>query len=186
MRRAAALGGIAGPATFITAWAALGATKAGYSPIHDPISRLAAVDASTRWAMTGGLLALGAGVGLFARSLAEDQPGAAKAAMVTAVASVAIAVTPLESALGGNAHAAAAGLAYASLAAIPALAGRADLAAGHRSRGRLSLTVAGASGASLLASLVAAEHTGLWQRTGLTLGHLWIAARAVHLLRRPS
>ena len=42
-----AFAGIAGPATFIAAWSVLGATRSGYSPVHDPISRLAAVEAAS-------------------------------------------------------------------------------------------------------------------------------------------
>ena len=47
MRRARALGGVVGPGVFIATWAVLGARAEGYSPVQDPISRLAATDAST-------------------------------------------------------------------------------------------------------------------------------------------
>ena len=61
----AAVGAIAGPVAFVTAWAALGAGAGGYDPARDAISRLAALGAPTRPAMTAGLLALAAGMGLY-------------------------------------------------------------------------------------------------------------------------
>ena len=49
-----AWGGIIGPSVFVTDWAILGATKSGYSPVSDAISRLAELGSSTRPQMTGG------------------------------------------------------------------------------------------------------------------------------------
>jgi hypothetical protein len=131
--------------------------------------------------MTGGLLSLGAGVGLFARDLRADFPAAATAAAVTAGSSFAIAAMPLGSVVGGAPHAVAAGLAYASLAAVPGLAGWQLWRRGDHRLGRLFMVIAVASAASLAASTVL-DQTGLCQRLGLTLGHAWIIATA---LRRP-
>jgi hypothetical protein len=54
---------------FVTAWATLGAGAAGYDPTRDAISRLAAYGAPTRVGMTAGLVALGAGMGLYGLAL---------------------------------------------------------------------------------------------------------------------
>jgi uncharacterized protein DUF998 len=178
MRGRVSVGGVVGPLGFIAAWLGLGANNAGYSPIHDPISRLAAVDSSTRWAMTLGLLCLGGGVGLFARDLRGAFPAAATAAAVTACSSLAIAATPLDSVLGGVPHAAAAGLAYGSLAAVPGLAGAQLWREGDHRLGGVSMVIAAASAASLTASILT-DQTGLWQRLGLTLSHTWIIATAL-------
>jgi hypothetical protein len=151
---------------FVAAWAILGARTDGYSPVSDPISRLAATGAPTRTAMTVGLLGYAVGVGAYSRTL----PGRlAPVAAVNAAAAIAIAATPLDSMAGGTPHAIAAGVSYASLAALPLLAG-------HR-------VVAAASATALVLSLVDDAHTGLWQRTGLTVGHAWLAAGALRRRR---
>jgi hypothetical protein len=185
MTRWRALGGAIGPAAFIAAWAVLGERTRGYSPIDDPISRLAAVDASTRGAMTAGFLAYGAGVGLYAAELrAGLSAPAAGAALLSVLGTAGIAATPLDSALGGAPHAAAAGLTYASLAAVPLLASRSLAGRGRTVEASASVAVGLATGACLLASLVDDAHTGLWQRLGLTLGDVWLIASAWSLLRR--
>lgn len=74
-RSLGAAGGVVGPVAFITAWAVLGSTQPYYSPIADPISRLAAIDAPTSVAMTGGFLAFAAGALLCARGLRVALPG---------------------------------------------------------------------------------------------------------------
>src|SRR5216684_8341678 len=51
-----ALGGVVGPAVFVADWAILGIVRPQYSPIHDAISRLAELGASTRPAMTAGFI----------------------------------------------------------------------------------------------------------------------------------
>ena len=185
-RRWRALGGVVGPAVFIAAWALLGHRRDGYSPVADPISRLAADDASTRWAMTAGFVSFSAGVAMCA---AEVRNGigatAAGAAATTAVATMGIALTPLGSPLGGAPHAAFAGVAYASLAAAPLLARRHLHARGEARRANAA-TVAGLiTGGALLASATSPEATGLLQRLGLTVGDLWIMATAWHHIRPP-
>jgi hypothetical protein len=60
--RAAALGGIAGPATFVGGWIAGAATTdRPYSSISDAISRLAAVGADSRSVTTAGFIGFGSG-----------------------------------------------------------------------------------------------------------------------------
>lgn len=182
-RRWRALGGVVGPLAFVGAWSVLGTGRPGYSPVHDPISRLAAVDASSRAAMTGGFLAFGVGVSLYATALRTALPGgAAFAAATSAAATFAVAAFPLESSLGGRPHAVAAGVAYAALAAAPLLGTRAPVVRGNRRAAALSLAAGAVTGAALLASVVTPHWTGLLQRTGLTVGDAWIVATAAWLL----
>lgn len=179
-----AVGGVVGPAAFVGTWATLGLRKVGYSPIDDPISRLAAVDASTRWAMSAGLVAFGAGVSLYAAELAVAVPGkAAAAAATTAAATIGIALTPLGSAVGGTAHAIAAGLAYSGLAATPVLAAKTLAAQGRTTAAKASTLAGVATAALLLASVASPSRTGLLQRVGLTIGDAWIVASACLLVR---
>lgn len=182
-----AVGGIAGPTTFVATWSALSVATPGYSAVHEPISRLAAVDAPSRAAMTGGFVVFGAGVALYARQISSRLSGAAgAAAAATAAATIGIALTPLGSPLGGAPHAACAGVAYATLASTPALGARAFARRGDRGAAVISAAVAVASGASLLASAVAETRVGLLQRLGLTLGDAWIVASAAWLVRGAS
>lgn len=192
-RRCLAAGGVAGPVAFIAAWSILGTGRPGYSPVEDPISRLAAVDASSRVPMTAGFVAFAVGVGLYATALGTRLPGgAAAAAATTAAATLGVASFPLGSALGDGPHAAAAGVAYTALAAMPLLGGRALMRDGKRSAALSSVAIGLASGAALLASVMAPDRTGLLQRAGLTLGDVWIVATAASMMgpdeqrRRPA
>ena len=183
-RRGLAIGGIAGPLAFVAAWSFLGTGQPGYSPIRDPISRLAAIDAPTRAPMTAGLLTFGAGVAAYASALAAALPGgAALTAGATAAGSVGIAALPLEAGKGSVAHDVVAGLAYASLAATPVLAARGLHARGLRLPARLSTAVGVTSAVVLVAGALAPRGGGLLQRLGLTLGHAWIVASAAWILR---
>jgi hypothetical protein len=177
-RRLAQAGGVAGPAAFVAAWAVLGARAAGYSPVEDPISRLAAVGAPSRTAMTAGMLAFAGGVTAFAvaerRSLGR---GAAMATGLTAVATAAVAALPLDASFGDGPHAGAVAVAYAALAAAPWLDGAST---GHRRT--LSRAASAAIATALVASVVAPDHHGLLQRAGLTVGDAWIIAGAARAL----
>ena len=179
-----AAGGVVGPLAFIAAWAVLGARRAGYSPIEDPISRLAAVGSPTRPAMTAGLVAFGVGVTAYAAALRSEMPSAATTAAATAVASFAIAATPLDSSLGGGPHAAAAGVAYATLAATPILGARHLSRRGDQLAARASVVAGLVSGAALLASATLTRGHGLLQRAGLTAGDLWIIVTASSMVVR--
>ncbi|HET7720720.1 MAG TPA: DUF998 domain-containing protein [Acidimicrobiales bacterium] len=181
-------GGVAGPVAFAAAWLWGSTSAEGYSMVSDPISRLAAVGATTRPVMTTGLLTFAAGVGAYAWGARTTlPPRALAAAAVTAASSVGIAATPLDGPLGGAPHAVAAGLAYSSLLALVA-AGAPALAEVERGRRRIptvvSNVVAGVSAACLAVSAFGPEGTtGLFQRAGLSLGHAWIAASAVVIHR---
>src|SRR5207302_10759594 len=117
--RSWAVGGVVGPAIFVSAWVVLGTRRSGYSPMNDPISRLAAVGMSTRVAMTLGIVALAVGLVAYAHALHGRVPGAiAPVAALSAAATLVVAIFPLGSALGDRPHAAAAAAAYATLAAL--------------------------------------------------------------------
>ena len=169
-----AIGGIAGPAAFITAWAVLGARAKHYSPVHDPISRLAAVGAPTRTAMTTGMLAFAAGAALYAVAARDHlSPRVGAFAAANAAATLGVAALPLEGFGGEIGHVTAASIAYATLAAMPALSGL-----------RGGRVLAALIGASLVASGLDDAHTGLFQRLGLTLGDVFIVGTALWMLTR--
>jgi hypothetical protein len=180
-------GGVAGPAAFAGAWVWGSLTTDGYSMVGQPISRLAALGAPSRPVMTAGLLVFAGGVGAYAAAIRSDLPGRAwAAAAVSAAGSVAIAATPLEGPLGGNVHAGAAGIAYASLVALQ-LTGAGPLAerTGRAAVVPISRAMAAVSAACLAGNAFGPESvTGLFQRVGLTTGHAWIAASALALRRR--
>ncbi len=183
-RRRRALGGVVGPAVFVAGWSVLGAATAGYSPVADPISRLAAIGADTRPAMTAAFLGYAIGVGAFASAV--DRTGArpvAVAAAVNAAATLAVAATPLDSAVGGIPHALAAGTGYLSLAAMPLLASPVLRRAGRRAAARASVVTGVVAAGALAASLALDPTTGLWQRVGLTVGDAWIVVAALALHR---
>lgn len=182
-RRALALGGIVGPAAFITAWSVLGARKAGYNPVEDHISRLAAQGVAERPAMTAGFVAFGLGVPLYALALRHSPTGRAwVAAAATGVATLGVAAFPLDGPAGDGAHAAAAGVGYATLAAMPLLAAGPLARAGLKGWSRFSWAT-GAASAVCLAAAAVGPATGLLQRTGLTIGDAWLIASSIALLK---
>ena len=178
--RAAALGGLVGPAAFIGAWV-IGGIVAGapYSPADDAISRLAAAGAETRPLMTAGFVLFGLGLPAYGVALRRVLPGAAWAtAVATGLATLGVAATPLDrSAFVDQLHGVFAGLGYLTLAATPLLAVRPLRARGHRLLARLGLAAGVLSGTALLLTLTDGP-TGAFQRLGLTVGDLWIMASA--------
>ena len=182
---AAAAVGVVGPATFVAAWAVLGARTAGYDPTRDAISTLAAVDASTRHLMTAGLAVLGTGMVLYAGALRKGLGGPAWiAALANGITTFGIAALPLGSTYD-TPHGVAAGLGYATLAAIPLLAAPRLAGAGRPGWAAASRALGVVSGLCLAASVVGDWRTGLLQRLGLTLAHAWVVASAVSLARGP-
>jgi hypothetical protein len=174
---------MAGPAAFIAAWFTLGATRLGYSPVQDPISRLAAVGAPTRPAMTAGFVAFAAGVGAYAPVLrSAGLRGAARAATATAVSTLGVAALPVGGPGGDRPHAVAAGLAYATLAGIPLLAARPLTRRGAHRGACASLATGVTIASALVASAFLPRGTGMAQRIGLTLGDLWIIGSALQIL----
>lgn len=89
------LGGLAGPAVFVAAWVVSGRRTVGYSPLAEPISRLAARRSACRPAMTVGFLAYSIGAGGFATRVDVLGRPAATATAANAVAMAALAALPL-------------------------------------------------------------------------------------------
>ncbi|HVL93263.1 MAG TPA: DUF998 domain-containing protein [Acidimicrobiales bacterium] len=176
-----------GPVAFTTAWAVLGARTPGYSAVGDAISQLAATGAPEQVGMTAGLLALGLGLGAYGVALRAAVDGPAWAsAVVTGAASLAVAALPLP-ANGADipAHSFAAAAGYAALAAVPLLAAGPMARRAGGGWAAASRAAGIVCGACLLAS-GAGPASGLLQRAGLAVGHGWIAASALVLLRRPA
>jgi hypothetical protein len=170
MRRGGwAVGGVVAPVVFVTAWALLGLATPGYEPARDHISELAAVGAPTRAAMTAALVGYAVALLPFAARL--PTPAGRLLAAGNAAATLGVAAVPL----GPPAHAVWAGLAYATLAALP-LTGAAPASRAVRAGWAVAI------GLALVASAVA-PLPGLWQRVGLTLGDAWLGYTAVRLLR---
>lgn len=178
MWRRSAWGGLVGPLAFVGAWALGGViTSREYSPVHDTISRLAAVDAPTRWLMTSGMIVFGVALLVYAVPLRRAITGPSWiTAGATGAATLGVAATPLDrSDLVDGLHLVAAGIGYVTLAAIPVLAFRPLLAAGRRGLAVFGATMAVVAVAALPISLVVAE-SGLFQRLGLTAGDLFLVA----------
>lgn len=178
-------GGILGPVLFVAAWLVGGFLEPRYSPVHDAISRLAAVGASTRLLMTAGLAAFATGMFVFAGALRRDLPGPAWIAVVAAgLASVGVLATPLgETARIDDVHGFFAVAGYVSLAAVPLLAAGPLGASGLAGAAGVSVTVAIGAGVCLAATAFDAV-PGLFQRVGLTLLDAWVAGAATWMVYR--
>lgn len=178
--RLAALGGLAGPVSFVGAWIIGSAIAPAYSVIDDPISRLAAVGADTRLLMTAGFIGFGLGLPVYAVALRRTVAGPAwVAAVATGLATLVVAALPLDhSARVDTWHGIAAGFGYVTLAATPLLAARPLWRTGHRRLARLGGAAAAVSGVSLVLASTRLP-TGAFQRLGLTTADVWIVASAV-------
>jgi hypothetical protein len=179
---------VAGPSFFIADWAVLGARAANYSPVHEAISELARLHAPTRPAMTVGFLVLSAAMPTYALALRDPLPGNAwKFAAAYGVTTLGVAAFPLGTPTSGDIHGVFAGLAYASLAAVPIAAAGALRRRGRHALARASLATGLACGAVLVASVLGpAKGHGLLQRVGLTIGDAWLIGSALGLLRAPA
>ena len=178
------VGGLLGPGAFVAAWIGAGAATERYSPVEDAISRLAAQGAATHVVMTGGFVAFGIGVPLYAIALRRMLPGSAwVAAMASGLATLGVALFPLDqSHAGDRIHAVFAGAGYAALAVTPLLAAPPLRRRGQRGAAFASTAIGAASGVCLAATVVGPAH-GLFQRLGLTLVDAWLIATAVTLAR---
>jgi hypothetical protein len=167
--------------SFVGAWAAGAAiTSMPYSSIDDAISRLAAVDADTRWLMTAGFVTFGVALPVYAAALRCTVTGLAwVTAAATGLATLAVAATPLDhSAAVDRLHGLFATVGYVTLAATPLLAARPLAGLGHRRLARLGVG-AGITSVTALALTPTSLPTGLFQRIGLTAGDVWIMATAI-------
>lgn len=174
-----------GPAVFVAAWAVLGARAEGYDPTRDAISMLAAVDARSQSAMTAGLVVLGTGMFLYSSALRRTLGGPAWIfALGNGVTALAVAALPLGSTYDTS-HGVAAGLGYATLAAIPVVAAPRIAERVGRRWAAVSTATGLVAGLGLAASVAGVTRDGLFQRLGLTLAHAWVVASAVSLARCP-
>ncbi len=179
-----ALGGVIGPAAFVTAWSIGGLEASHYSAIDDAISHLAEIGAPTRPFMTAGFVAFGVGLPLYAVALRAGLPGRAwVTAAATGLATLGVAAAPLgRSSSGDTVHGLFAGAGYVTLALTPLLAAGPLRRAGRSGWARASIVVGLGAGLSLLAT-TATDLDGLFQRLGLTVVDVWIVATAIEILR---
>jgi len=182
--RRCALGGILGPAAFVTAWSIGGLAATRYSAIDDAISHLAQVGAPTRAFMTAGFVVFGIGLPVYAISLRAALPGWSWAtAAATGLATLGVAAAPLgRSAAGDTVHGVFAGAGYVTLALTPLLAAGPLRGAGRTAAANLSVGAGSLAGLSLLAT-TATSANGLFQRLGLTIVDVWVVVTAVEILR---
>jgi hypothetical membrane protein len=182
--RRAALGGVIGPVAFVGSWSLLGAMTDAYSPLHDPISDLAGVHASTRAAMTAGFVVFSAGMGFYAWALRAELPGPAWiAAAATGAATLGVAAFPLHhSSAVDSVHGVFAGLGYATLAATALLSGAPFARRGLPGWSRFAFAAGTVSATSLALTLVG-SFGGLFQRVGLTAGDAFVVASAIAISR---
>ena len=175
-----------GPAAFVGAWALGGLRMPDpYSPVHDAISRLAAVGSPERGLMSAGFVAYGVAVVAGSQALRHSPLRRAwPAAVVNGLATLAVAATPLDrSDLVDQLHGVSATVGYASIVALPLLAARPLRELGHRRAAAASVALAAVSATCLVATVVA-EQKGLAQRVGLGAGDVWLVAASAWLVSR--
>jgi hypothetical membrane protein len=178
--RRAALGGVIGPAAFVGSWALLGTVSDNYSALHDPISDLAGVHASTRMAMTAGFVVFSVGMGFYAQAVRSELPGPAWiAAATTAGATLAVAALPLHhSPTVDRLHGISAGTGYVTLAATALLSAAPLARLGRPGWARFAVGAGSVSAASLALTLTG-SFGGFFQRLGLTAGDAFVVASAM-------
>ncbi|HET6793579.1 MAG TPA: DUF998 domain-containing protein [Acidimicrobiales bacterium] len=190
--RPAAAGLVAGPVALTSTWAVLGRRAPGYSPVREPVSRLAGVGAGTRRAMSAGFLAYALAVGAGSAALVR-RPGTGAsgdaglvspgAALATAVGTLGLAAFPLDWSRGDGAHVAVAAATYAALAAAPLTAAPGLRRLRRNGASRAAVAAGVATAAAFVASRTVPERQGLFQRIGLCISHGWIAGAGVAALR---
>ena len=116
----------AAPVLLIGGWTlAARLQPAGFDPVVDTISALAADDARQRWVMTSALVGVGAAHVGTALALRPATPASRWLLVTGGVATVLVAVYPLPTGDGpAPEHAVAAGIAFGALAAWPAISWR--------------------------------------------------------------
>ena len=183
-RRWAALGLVTGPVAFVGGWVVGGRRTPGYSPVHDAISRIAAVGAPERELMTAAFVAYGTSV-LVGSAALRDSPlrRCWALAAVNGAATIAVAALPLEhSAAMDTWHGVAAGTGYVSIAALQLASAGPLRATGHERAAGLAVAGGVVTGAALVATTVS-DANGFWQRLGLTVGDVWLVATGLALFR---
>lgn len=156
---------------FVASWIVAGLIRQGYSPVDDPISRLAELGAENRWIVTSGMISFGVGCVLFAPQLS---PRARTALTVAGLASWGVAAFPCTEGCGGSeftdrAHGVAAGILYLALTLAPVL----------HSRRPSSVFTSVVAGIALTMHVAGIGPGGMLQRIGLTTNDAWIVATAL-------
>jgi hypothetical membrane protein len=179
-RRLAALGGVVGPAAFVTIWGVASITAPRYSASDDAISELAAIGAHTRFLMTAGFICLALGAIPYATALRSVLGGRAWiTAAGTGVAISLVAAIPLGlSTATDHFHGIIAIVGYTALGVTPLLAIGPLLVRGSRRLACFGIVTTAVS-ASALALSDTTSLTGLFQRIGLTAGQIWIVGSAL-------
>jgi hypothetical membrane protein len=175
---------VIGPVAFVASWSLLGLVEHGYSPLHDPISDLAGVHATTRLAMSAGFVVFAIGLCFYAFALHAVLRGPAwTAALATGLATLGVAGFPLHhSSTVDHVHGVFAAIGYITLAAT-ALLSAAPLARRNRHGWARAAVTAGVVSSIALALTLTPSFHGLFQRIGLTAGDLWVAAAALAIRR---
>ncbi len=181
--RRLALGGVVGCVGFVVAWAVAGVNAAGYSPVDDAISRLAAQHAPHRALMTAGFVAFGLGLPAYALALRKALTGWAwVTACATGIATLGVALAPLDTAAGDRFHNVFAIIGYVTLAATPLLAIGPFVRRAAPGWARYSAATGAVSGGALLATAAGPLH-GLLQRAGLGISDVWVVVTALQMWR---
>jgi Protein of unknown function (DUF998) len=129
--------------------------------------------------MTAGFVVFGMGLVAFGLALRRALEGPAWiAAIATGACTIAVAATPLGGWSGDSVHATFAGLGYASIVLLPALAAPEFAACGRTGWSRAAWLAAVVAAGCLVASTFGPGH-GAWQRLGLGVGDVWIVITAV-------
>lgn len=188
-RRTGALCGIAGPAAFVGAWLVGGLVTDGYDPLEEAISQLAREGAPTRVLMTGGLVAFGVLMPVWARVLSRElrSPALLPTVALAGLSTLAVAALPLTREPGGTQdtlHAVAAGTGYLAMALTPLVATAALRRLGHDRAAAASTVVGLVSLSALVGTVALDERGGGLQRLGLTVVDAWHVAAATWVLRR--
>ena len=168
---------------FVAAWAVAGASTAGYSPVDDAISRLAAQHAPHRAPMTAGFVAFGLGLPAYTLALRKALAGWAwVTACTTGIATLGAALAPLDTTAGDRFHNVFAIIGYVTLAATPLLAIGPFVRRAAPGWARYSAGTAAVSGGALLATAAGPLH-GLLQRAGLGINDVWVVVTALQMWR---
>ena len=154
----------------------------GYSPVHDAISRIAAIHSPERPLMTAGFLGYAVAVGVGSQAVRRSPLAPAWTFLaINAAATAAVAALPLDhSNAVDKLHAVAAATGYVSISVAPLLTAKPLRRLGHRRAAAWGTAIGIVSGACLAATVVT-DASGFFQRAGLTAGDVWLVAVAAAL-----
>jgi hypothetical membrane protein len=188
LRTASVCAGIVGPVIIVAGWLTAAALRPGFSSIQQAISQLARLGAPHRYLMTAAFVVYGVAIVIFALPLSRALGGQTLqlvAAVLTGLATIAVACCPLSATGAGTRD-----LVHGGFATTGYVASVASMGLGAIALRRLRHPVAAglSAGAAVVATaslaLTTAGHdVGLFQRTGLTLADAWFLAMGIAILR---